>query len=481
MKRKRPSVTVMISLIIITGFFLSALSYVISFNVLFRQDIKAVSELTSENIYLSINSIMDRPINVSTAMSHDTFLRTFMKKEGDNVLQSDRLDTLKAYLSSYQQKYQFDSVFLISANTGAYYHYQNGLDRIMTTDNSENEWYYDFLKDPSDCSLNVDNDEAKDNGITIFVNCKLYDENHNLLGIVGVGLETPYIQEVLIENEQAYGIHAFLIDVSGNIQLSSDLTEFENVNLFNAPQYQAMKEAIKLNTSTAEQRWYHSSGLDGYVITKYVPHLNWYLVVEKNTENFQIKMLSLLSMSIVFLALIVFIIIKIITNIIKKYNQKLTDLAELDLLTGIGNRTSYEQAISQCEAKFSEYQSFGIGVFDLNNLKFVNDQYGHQMGDICLKSFAKMLCTTFSHCPVFRIGGDEFAVIFENLSAEQVLGYWKELQQLLSNAGTTGGLVIKTAFGYSFRDAGELNTVEKIFKDADDKMYLDKKRFKAER
>lgn len=245
--------------------------------------------------------------------------------------------------------------------------------------------------------------------------------------------------------------------------------------------YQAMKEAIKLNTSTTEQRWYHSSGLDGYVITKYVPHLNWYLVVEKNTENFQIKMLSLLSMSIVFLALIVFIIIKIITNIIKKYNQKLTDLAELDLLTGIGNRTSYEQAISQCEAKFSEYQSFGIGVFDLNNLKFVNDQYGHQMGDICLKSFAKMLCTTFSHCPVFRIGGDEFAVIFENLSAEQVLGYWKELQQLLSNAGTTGGLVIKTAFGYSFRDAGELNTVEKIFKDADDKMYLDKKRFKAER
>lgn len=216
MKRKRPSVTVIISLIIITGFFLSALSYVISFNVLFRQDIKAVSELTSENIYLSINSIMDRPINVSTAMSHDTFLRTFMKEEDNNVLHSDRLDTLKAYLSSYQQKYQFDSVFLISANTGAYYHYQNGLDRIMTTDNPENEWYYDFLETSSDCSLNVDNDEAKDDVITIFVNCKLYDEDNNLLGVVGVGLETPYIQEVLIENEQAYGIRAFLIDVSGN-------------------------------------------------------------------------------------------------------------------------------------------------------------------------------------------------------------------------------------------------------------------------
>lgn len=453
---------------------MSGISSFFLFQRLFKKDIEAVSELTSENIFANINNLMDRPINVSIAMAHDTFLRDFMIEEEADGLRSDSLQRMKDYLTSYQQKYQFDSVFLVSVKSGAYYHYQNGLDRMMTTDNPENEWYFDFLKSTSDCSLNVDNDETKNDVITIFVNCKLYDENENLLGIVGVGLETPYIQQYLIENEQGYGIQAFLIDAQGNIQISSGLTEFEQVNLFQEKAYQDMAEAIKLNTSTPNQRWYHSSGMDGYVITKYVPNLNWYLVVEKNTQDFKEKMSSQLGLSMVFLLLVVVVVIKITTDIIKKYNLRLTHLAEVDLLTGIRNRTSYERTISHCAMQLDKYQSFGIGVFDLNNLKAINDQCGHPVGDETLKIFSQLLCDTFDHCPVFRIGGDEFVAIFENLSEEVVLDGWNQMLQRMDVLGRGRSYSISAAFGYSFWESEKCNTVDKIFKDADDKMYLNK-------
>lgn len=478
MNKKTFPVNLTISLMIIAGFVLTGVTTYISFQALFKEDIEAVSELTSENIYGSINNLMDRPINVSLAMAHDTFLREFMTPEPSGGFQADSLETLQTYLAAYQEKYQFDSVFLVSAQTGAYYHYQNGLDRMMTPGNPENTWYFDFLSDSADCSLNVDNDETKDNVITIFVNCKLYDEHGKLLGIVGVGMETPYIQEFLRTNEAEYGVQAYLIDASGNIQLSSELTEFEQVNLFENPAFEDMAGAIQPNAALPNQRWYHSRETDGYIITRYVPNLNWYLVVEKNTQDFQQRMLTQLGLSAVFLLFVVLMILKITSGTIQKYDRRLTTLAERDQLTGIRNRTSYEQEISKYAAKLGKYQHFGIGIFDLNNLKVTNDLYGHQAGDTYLKTFSKLLCDTFDHCPVFRIGGDEFAVIFLDLSEEAVWKLWNRLLKKIELQMQTGGPPISAAFGCSFWDSQTLNTVEALFKDADDKMYLYKERLR---
>ncbi|MEG1755437.1 MAG: diguanylate cyclase [Clostridia bacterium] len=476
--KNRFTVTLTISSIIVVGFVLSVISSILSFQSLFRKDVEAVSELTSENIFVNINNLMDRPINVSITMAHDTFLRDFMNKEAIGGLSENSLCTMTKYLASYQQKYQFDSVFLVSVKTGNYYHYKNGIDRVMTPNNPENQWYFDFLADSSDCSLNVDNDETKNDVITIFVNCKLYDENNNIIGIVGVGMETPYIQQFLSENETNYGIHAYLIDVKGNIQLSSTLTEFEQVNLFNNPIFHDMSGAIGDNTAHPNQRWYHSSTADGYIITRYVPNLNWYLVVEKNVEDFAAKLFAQLALDLVFLFLVVVVVIIITTKIIKKYDNQLICFAETDQLTGIRNRTSYERAIFVCAQKLGSYQNFGIGICDLNQLKATNDRYGHQAGDAYLKSFSAMLCHAFPHCPVFRIGGDEFALIFINLTEETVLKCWDDLLQAIELQKKDGGISMSAAFGYAFLEAGRKDTINQLFKAADNKMYQSKKQMK---
>lgn len=479
MKNRHSSIVPFISLIVTVGFVLSGVSSFFSFNSLFKKDIEAVSQLTSENIYVSINDLMNGPINVSMTMAHDTLLRDLMAAEPEGGLRDGLLDTLTEYLTSYQKKYQFDSVFLISTRTGAYYHYKNGLDRIMTTDNPENVWYYAFLQNNTVCSLNVDNDETRDdNIITVFVNCRLEDQNGSTLAVVGVGMETPYIQQFLQENGQEYGVSAYLIDEDGNVQLSSDQTGFEQVNLFEDENFADMKKALSLRQNAKDQRWYHTAKADGYIITRYISNLNWYLVVKKSTEEFSEMMLRHLILNMLFLLCVLVAVIISVAYALKKYDRRLVALAEADQLTGIRNRMCYELELSQYAVRLGSYQSFGIGIFDLNNLKGVNDQYGHQAGDAFIKTFSSLLCATFDHCPVFRIGGDEFAVIFANIDRDEVQRRWAELSQKCEQSSEGDGPAVSAAFGCAFRDADTLNTVEKIFKAADDNMYQNKRQFK---
>ena len=477
-ERKISSLTITISMTIVLGFILSGLSSVFLFQDLFKKDIEAVSELTSQNIFVNINNLMDRPINVSIAMAHDTFLRDFAEKESSDGFGASDLDAIQEYLRAYKNKYNFDSVFFISTKTGAYYHYKNGIDRFMSKDNPENTWYFDFLKEEKDCSLNVDNDEAKNNVTTIFVNCKLYNKFHDVVGVVGVGMETPYIQGFLTEHEEEYGVSAYLIDTDGKVQLSSNLTGFENVNLFEKAILADMKNKITLGRDVADHKWYHTKEADGYIITKYVPNLNWYLVVLKDIKEFKERMFSQLAVSFLFLIFVVLAVVNVTTGMVKKYSIKMAQLAETDRLTGIRNRASYEYELTKVPELLGTSCNFGIGVFDLNKLKAVNDTYGHQAGDEYIKKFAKMLGENFETSQVFRIGGDEFAVIFRDLTEAEVYGRWEKLRDEMKSTPVTENFVISAAFGCAFWDGQNLDTVEKIFKAADDNMYLDKEKRK---
>ena len=88
----------------------------------------------------------------------------------------------------------------------------------------------------------------------------------------------------------------------------------------------------------------------------------------------------------------------------------------VDPLTSVRNKGAFDEYIQQMQDRLEQGQQgeFGIGVFDCDNLKRVNDQNGHDKGDIYIKAASRLICKTFQHSPVFRIGGDEFAVVLQN-------------------------------------------------------------------
>lgn len=88
-------------------------------------------------------------------------------------------------------------------------------------------------------------------------------------------------------------------------------------------------------------------------------------------------------------------------------------MATLDALTGVKNKYAYAQWEERIDAQIErgEQEAFAVVVCDINNMKVVNDLYGHAAGDECIKRACKKICDVFDHSPVFRVGGDEFVAL----------------------------------------------------------------------
>ena len=165
----------------------------------------------------------------------------------------------------------------------------------------------------------------------------------------------------------------------------------------------------------------------------------------------------------------------------KEYSEKIrlaTEMANSDALTGIKNRLAYEKAEEHLneEIKTGTISPFSVGVFDLNNLKKTNDKYGHEVGDELIRDAAKLICTTFTHSPVYRIGGDEFAVILIGADFFDREKIFAKFQKIISHNKKNGRVVV--ASGYADFVFPNDKCVGDVFEHADIQMYENKKKLK---
>ncbi|MEG2570398.1 MAG: diguanylate cyclase [Clostridia bacterium] len=316
---------ILVCVIITIGFAITSfVSYRSNFGI-FQNDIEKVSTLTSDGIYSDIDDAFSQPVSVSLTMANDSLLKNFLKNETSNLNDKAYLREMQDYLSAYREKYSYDSVFLVSARTNRYYHF-NGVDRVLTPENPENDWYYSFIKGADEYSLNVDNDEALANNITVFVNCIIRDTDGTVMGVVGVGLKVDSLQEMLKSYEDKYGITAYLIGDDGKIELSSTNTGHENVNLFDTAAYAGRRDEILGSTDTKETFWYSQNKISGYVVAQYEPNLKWHLVVENDTSAVSDSLAFQLYQGIITIFLIILIVLLIITMVIRRYNERIIEL-----------------------------------------------------------------------------------------------------------------------------------------------------------
>ena len=152
--------------------------------------------------------------------------------------------------------------------------------------------------------------------------------------------------------------------------------------------------------------------------------------------------------------------------------QQIIYESEHDSLTGLYNKRKYLSLLSE---NFGNPKSIAIYNMDVNNLKTVNDTYGHEMGDMLIKKAARTLLMLESECIYgFRIGGDEFIMIAYNISREKAAELkknWEENISVLNKYDDNIPLVIACGMVY---DDGEY-CIDELLKKADMLMYQDKK------
>lgn len=161
-----------------------------------------------------------------------------------------------------------------------------------------------------------------------------------------------------------------------------------------------------------------------------------------------------------------------IVNHIVKYNllNELEELSYNDTLTGVYNRNYYNYFIDNFDTRHNN--SVGIIFGDINGLKVKNDKYGHEEGDKLIRDTAKFLKDNLDGL-LFRIGGDEFVCIIENIGKDNFYNIINSIKAKVCNSTE-----INISIGASWSDScNDINDINDIITTADQDMYKNKSDF----
>ena len=162
--------------------------------------------------------------------------------------------------------------------------------------------------------------------------------------------------------------------------------------------------------------------------------------------------------------------------IMKRNAEMYRTLAYTDNLTGLANRQAYEEKINSIAGDKAATKRLVAAMIDLNNLKQTNDKFGHAAGDKYIMGSSNYVSRHFGNiAEVFRIGGDEFAVLFTGDDRAQ---FDKAEKNMMDGIGAEKSVEINFSYGSASFDPAVDSSPEDTLHRADEKMYDAKRKYK---
>lgn len=155
-------------------------------------------------------------------------------------------------------------------------------------------------------------------------------------------------------------------------------------------------------------------------------------------------------------------------------NPDRRELANSDRLTRLKSRNAFEVDVDNLDAR-GRKRGMCVAVMDLDNLKGVNDALGHVEGDRCLRMAADALSALMrGEAWAYRVGGDEFVVLAEGLTEEELTALCRAVQARY--AGSTAGMAVATGLsvGWALFDPERDVSLRDTYHRADRRMYVEK-------
>ena len=198
-------------------------------------------------------------------------------------------------------------------------------------------------------------------------------------------------------------------------------------------------------------------------------------------------------MSVVSAVLLLFLILSVRNvKLMRKANKEKAQIKDLnqrvnyDALTSVRNKGAFTEYIDNVQSRISSGETIGVavGIFDCNDLKKINDKYGHEKGDDYIKNACHFICTTFRRSAVFRIGGDEFAAVLMNddfTNRDNLINVFNNEQEVISSSAVDPWNQLHIAMGLAVFSPDSDKTLNDTIKRADEIMYENKRIWKESR
>lgn len=163
----------------------------------------------------------------------------------------------------------------------------------------------------------------------------------------------------------------------------------------------------------------------------------------------------------------------------REHAERMDLAANIDALTKVRNKRAYDVDAIRFNVGKTDY---ALVMIDLNDLKIINDTYGHEKGNNSIKALCQVICRIFRYSVVYRLGGDEFLVILENDDFQDrealVAQFQEEIRKTSEDETLPPWERISAAIGCAEYDPEKDGNIDAVFNRADKKMYENKKRMK---
>ncbi len=378
---------------------------------------------SADYVHSALQKKLIEPVFISSMMGNDTFLHDWVSQ---GELDSKEVIT---YLSEIRSRYGAFTTFFVSDRTSRYYQ-ADGILKSVSPDEPRDAWYYRvrLMADPYE--INLDPDMAHGDALTIFINYRVLDRSGAFLGAAGVGLAFESMNGTVEMLQNQHDTSAYLVDPAGRILVGSPYGTTPAATVQDDPALRAI--ATEAMTAGGGSFRYRRDGGERLLLVKFLPELGWYLFVEGTQAAAMSGASRALWFNLVIFALIVAVVIAITAITVDRYQSRLERTASYDQLTGALNRMAFAVL---CDHAVKEARRTGtalsVAIFDIDNFKRVNDEFGHAAGDKALKLVVAGGQSGLRQVdPLCRWGGEEFVALLSScdtagaiIAAEKFRGF----------------------------------------------------------
>jgi len=463
-----------ITLILVGGFVTtSGAAYLASRDAIEHSISEQALPLTGDLIYSGLQKDILYPVFVAQLMAGDPVVRDWLAGG-----EKDEAVILK-YLDEIKERHGVVASFLASDATRKLYHTYGSPDSLVEG-RAVDKWYFRLKSLPrTRYESSIDIATEYSGQPSLFINHRVNDAGGKFIGATGVEIRLDTMNQVLARYQQRYGRKIYFVGGDGQVVLSGSALAKEERQLSQRSGMRDIAPAI-LNRSTEPTSLSYRSGKSVVLVnSRYVPEVNWYLVVEQNTGGTisPLTRIFAINFAISFGVTLLVLVITLLT--VNRYQRRLHTIATTDALTGLLNRQALALLFRQA-ALMSKRTGRPLSaiLFDIDHFKTVNDGFGHMAGDAVIRQVAQLaLDAVRASDIVTRWGGEEYLVLLGDCNLSQAMTIAENLRQRVSEHDFglgTGRVNITISLGVAQLHDDEAEPV--FFARVDDALYAAKHR-----
>ncbi|MBR2853002.1 MAG: diguanylate cyclase [Clostridia bacterium] len=357
------------------------------------------------------------------------------------------------YIYAVRQTGEDEFVFTVDADPGD------------PADFGENVLVTYALREAAKGTATVDSEPAQDEWGNFYSSYSpVYDSEGKIAGIIGVDFSTEWYDRQIREHMVSFVVILIMsVLIGGFVVVYFTGKLRKRIRDLNSELSMLSKDVDELTEEITSNAIYRE-GMEASDLTTGGDLQNKDAVYEDEIETLNRKLQSMHSE-------------------MKHYLDYMHVKAYQDALTGVGNTAAYQEKQQKIDGQIGAGPEAGfvtVAVFDINDLKKINDRYGHVAGDRIIQGAASAVADVFGIPQTFRIGGDEFAAVVPDISEEDMaacLGQVEERVSLFNEKRKGEGGVLSISMGTASYDPGLDASFRELFVRADETMYVNKNKY----